>query len=139
MYLRYIYLVLAGLIGGLIGGMGMGGGTLLIPILTLFIDVPQHIAQWINLIAFVPMGAIALIIHIKNKLVSYKKILPLLLPALITAVLSSLLVTKAPPILLRQFFGSFLILMGIFSLIMTWYEHKHNKEENNAENDINDK
>ena len=37
--------ILAGVCGGIIGGMGMGGGTLLIPILTLFLGIDQRSAQ----------------------------------------------------------------------------------------------
>lgn len=41
---------------GLLGGMGMGGGTILIPALTIFLGVEQHAAQAANLIAFLPMA-----------------------------------------------------------------------------------
>ena len=61
-----IFLILAGIVGGVIAGMGMGGGTLLIPILTIFLSVSQHLSQAINLIGFVPMAIIALIIHSKK-------------------------------------------------------------------------
>lgn len=132
MVIRYIFLVLAGLFGGVIGGMGMGGGTILIPILNLFLDVPQHIAQWINLAAFVPMAIVALIIHCKNKLVDYKKILPIMLPALITAVISSLIAVSFKPLLLRKIFGGFLILMAIYSLVMTYIEQHNKNKENNS-------
>lgn len=126
---RFVFLIIAGIAGGVLGGMGMGGGTLLIPILNLLLDVPQHTAQWINLLAFVPMGIVALIIHIKHKLVEYKKILPILIPAVFTAILSSILATKAPPIVLRQLFGCFLILMGVFSLFLCWLDSKKKKKK----------
>lgn len=38
---RIILLVLAGIAAGALGGMGMGGGTILIPVLTIFFDVEQ--------------------------------------------------------------------------------------------------
>ena len=34
--MRFIVYMFAGLAGGILGGMGMGGGTVLIPILTIF-------------------------------------------------------------------------------------------------------
>ena len=52
---------------GVLGGLGMGGGTILIPLLTIFFDVEQQQAQAINLVAFIPMAIVSLIIHIKNK------------------------------------------------------------------------
>ena len=67
--------VLFGLLGGIIGGMGMGGGTLLIPLLTIFLSIEQKTAQSINLLAFIPMALVALIIHFKNKMVMTKDIL----------------------------------------------------------------
>ena len=66
--------VIAGIVGGIIGGMGMGGGTLLIPILTIMLDIPQKTAQAINLVSFIPMAAVTLVIHVKNKLVDKKSI-----------------------------------------------------------------
>ena len=69
--MEYFLYILFGALGGLIGGMGMGGGTILIPLLTLFLNVPQLQAQTINLISFIPMAIVSLIIHIKNKLVDF--------------------------------------------------------------------
>ena len=37
--MRFLVYLLAGLAGGILGGMGMGGGTVLIPILTMFCGV----------------------------------------------------------------------------------------------------
>ena len=65
--------VIFGALGGILGGMGMGGGTLLIPLLTIFTNTKQKEAQGINLIVFIPMAVIALIIHFKNKLVLVKR------------------------------------------------------------------
>ena len=67
--MEYLFYALAGLAGGMLGGMGMGGGTVLIPLLTILLGVPQHAAQAINLISFLPMAGVALIIHFKNGLV----------------------------------------------------------------------
>ena len=57
-----IWLIISGVLGGLLGGMGMGGGTLLIPLLTIFCGLNQHLAQAINLIAFIPMAVVAVMI-----------------------------------------------------------------------------
>ena len=51
-----VWEIVGGLIGGLVGGMGMGGGTLLIPILTLLAGFKQLEAQGINLISFIPIS-----------------------------------------------------------------------------------
>ena len=52
----------------MLGGMGMGGGTVLIPALTVILGVEQHVAQATNLIAFLPMALFTLKIHKENGL-----------------------------------------------------------------------
>lgn len=115
--IKIIVLVVIGLVGGVIGGMGMGGGTLLIPLLTIFSGIEQHVAQAINLIAFVPMSLIALIIHIKNKLVDYKYLIWISLPAVVASVFASLLSKAVGGKSLGKYFGIFLILLGVYQLI----------------------
>ncbi|MBQ9786036.1 MAG: TSUP family transporter, partial [Clostridia bacterium] len=82
----WLWYVLAGLGGGLVGGMGMGGGTLLIPIMTLFLGLDQHLSQAINLLVFIPTGILAVIIHAKNKLIDFKIFFWLIIPAVGSAV-----------------------------------------------------
>lgn len=103
-------------LGGVIGGMGMGGGTLLIPLLTLFAGLEQHLAQSINLIAFVPMSVVALVIHKKNGYVQFKGSTPIAAIALIGAVGGSLLAKYAGGKVLRACYGAFLIALGIIQL-----------------------
>ena len=59
--------IIIGFVSGIIGGLGMGGGTVLILLLSLFSNVEQHIAQGSNVIFFVPMSIAAIIVFIKNK------------------------------------------------------------------------
>ena len=59
--------VVIGFLSGIISGMGIGGGAILIPALTLFYGIEQKLAQGINLVYFLPTAIIALVIHIKNK------------------------------------------------------------------------
>jgi uncharacterized membrane protein YfcA len=63
----YLYLLL-GFLGGVPAGMGMGGGTVTIPLLVLFGGVEQKIAQSANLFAFLPMSLGALKTHAQNGL-----------------------------------------------------------------------
>ena len=60
-----IYTII-GFFAGIIGGMGMGGGTILIPALIMFAKIDPKIAQSINLLSSIPMAIFALIIHIKR-------------------------------------------------------------------------
>ncbi len=109
---------ISGLAGGVLGGMGMGGGTILIPILSVFFGLDQQIAQGINLIGFIPMAIIALIIHLKNKLVDFKKVLFIVLPGIITCVLGCYIAKALDGDILKRCFGGFLILLSILQIIV---------------------
>lgn len=125
----WFYLLIAGLCGGLVGGMGMGGGTLLIPILTMFLGIEQHLAQAINLLVFIPTGIIAVLIHAKNKLIDYKVFGIVVLPAIATAVCAALLVGKIKSETLSLLFGIFLICIGLFELYLAIKNSIKNKKK----------
>ena len=124
----WFWFVLAGLVSGVLGGMGMGGGTLLIPILTLFLGLEQHMAQGINLLVFIPMGIIAIIIHICNKLIDYRIFLWLVIPAVITSLVASSLSSKLNSGVLHTIFGIFLIAVAVYELIVAIYRTVHRKK-----------
>ena len=65
-----MWYVIAGLCGGVVAGLGMGGGTLTIPILTILLSVKQKSAQGINLLGFIPLAVVALIIHSKTYIIA---------------------------------------------------------------------
>ena len=59
--------IIIGLVSGIVSGTGMGGGTILIFLLTYISGLEQHIAQATNLIFFIPTSIVAIIVNIKNK------------------------------------------------------------------------
>lgn len=124
-----LFLVLAGLCGGIIAGMGMGGGTLLIPILTLLLGVEQHVAQCVNLISFIPMSIVALIIHSKNKLVMFRQTWHVALFAAIGAVAGAILSSKIDAKILGKLFGGFLCILAIFQFVVLIKNSKSDKEK----------
>ena len=113
----YFWLVLIGFFGGILGGMGMGGGTLLIPLLTIGLKISQQNAQAINLLAFLPMSIFALIFHCKNKLVKFKAAFPIIISGIISSVGGALLATKIDSSNLKVWFGLFLIIVGVFQIV----------------------
>lgn len=108
-----IGVITAGMLAGIISGMGIGGGTILIPALLFLQDMNQQQAQGINLIYFVPTAVIALITHIKNKNVEVKAVKSIVLTGLIGAAVGAFLAVRMDATLLRKFFGGFLLLMGL--------------------------
>ena len=127
--MKILFRILAGFIGGTVGGMGMGGGTLLIPILTIFLSFPQLQAQGVNLIAFIPMSIIALIIHSKNKLVQFKKCWLLAVVGAIISFVSALVATNLKNTILKKFFAIFLIVIGLWQLVQLVTEYKNKKKK----------
>ncbi len=119
-----ILMIIFGVIGGLIGGMGMGGGTLLIPLLTLFGGITQRVAQSMNLITFLPMAVAALVVHAKNKLLDYKRALIIIVPAVAGAIIGALATNGTSDGILRLCFGIFLIILGVAQLISTIFMKK---------------
>lgn len=111
-----ILLGIIGLLSGIISGMGIGGGTILIPAIVMLTDISQQAIQGINLIYFIPTAIIALITHIKNGNVEKSVVKPIVLFGLIGAVAGSLIAVNLDSGLLRKAFAVFLIFMGINEL-----------------------
>ena len=122
-----VYLVIAGLVSGIVGGMGMGGGTLLIPILSIFLGFSQKSAQGINLLVFIPMSIVAIIIHIKNKLIDFKVGVPIIISGIIFSVIGSIIANGLSNNNLRVYFGVFLLLVGVFQFIQTVLNSRQKK------------
>lgn len=104
----YLYLIL-GFIGGIPAGMGMGGGTVTIPLLVLVGGVEQKIAQCANLFSFLPMSVGALKTHAENGLLETQGIWWIVLPALALSALGTWAAAVLPSQILRKGFGIFLI------------------------------
>ncbi len=115
--MSYIWYGLAGVLGGVLGGMGMGGGTILIPLLTIFCGVKQHSAQAANLVSFLPMATISLIIHIKNKYVVFKNSLFVIIAGVLTCFVGFYLARLMSGDLLKRAFGGFLTALSVFQFI----------------------
>ena len=108
---------LVGALSGVIGGMGMGGGTALIPALTVFFGVGQQEAQAINLASFIPMAICSLAVHFKNGRIKTKNLLLIIIPACITSLSSSFLANAVGGEILKRIFGGFLILLSVFQFV----------------------
>lgn len=109
----YVYLIL-GFVGGIPAGMGMGGGTVTIPLLVLVGGVEQKIAQCANLFSFLPMSVGALKTHADNHLVTTSGIGWIILPALLVSALGTYVAAVLPSEVLRKAFGAFLVGLALF-------------------------
>lgn len=120
--------ILIGLAGGTLGGMGMGGGTVLIPLLSLFTSLHQKSSQAINLISFIPMAVVALYLHYKNGLIKKKGLLLVIIPACLFAVGGSLLCIIIDVKVLRRIFGGFLIALSVLQFFADKITKKTQKQ-----------
>lgn len=109
-------MVLFGFAAGIFGGLGMGGGTLLIPLLTIFLGLDQKLSQGINLITFLVMALIAIIIHYKNGYIATKGIVYIVLSGIIFSAIGALVAGILPSKVLRIAFGVFLCVLSVIEL-----------------------
>ena len=125
-------LVLCGFFAGIIGGMGMGGGTILIPALVLLMNIDPKIAQSINLLSSIPMTIFALIIHIKNRNVILKLVIPLAIFGIFGAIFGSYLANFISSDMVfkkkkKKVFGIFLLIIGIIEIKKGIFNSSPNK------------
>lgn len=110
-------LIFFGFLSGVIGGMGMGGGTVLVPMLS-FLDIPQKTVQAINLVSFLPMCAVALIFHAKNKLIQPKRLGWVVVPASLCAMGGAFFAGSTDNKILKLCFALFLVGVGVWQLVV---------------------
>lgn len=120
MILSYI----AAFLTGIFAAMGVGGGMILIIYLTFFAGFPQLSAQGINLIYFIPIALLSVIIHTKNKLIEWKKIVPSLIAGTAFAVLGAFAADNLGSEILGKIFGGFIIIIGIKELLSGFVKKK---------------
>ncbi len=109
----YFYYVLSGFVSGIFGGLGMGGGTLLIPILTIFLGLDQKVAQGINLFSFLIMALVSIAVHYKHGFISTKNIFYIIFFGIIFAILGAFLMSFLPSKILKIIFGVFLCCLAV--------------------------
>lgn len=103
---------LAGFGTGILSAWGIGGGTLLLLIMTLFLGVEQTQAQGINLLYFLPTAGISLIEHRKNGYLDRKILRAAVLPGTLAAFAAAWAATGVDISVFRKPFGLFLLWAG---------------------------
>ena len=115
--MTWLFVGLLSIISGVVAGMGMGGGTLLIPFLTIILNIPQKVAQITNLLGFVPMATLTLIIYIKKKMIDFSYSWIIIVSAALLSFIGALLMFGATSKLLKICFGFFIAGIGLFTFI----------------------
>jgi len=107
-----------GLVAGLLGStLGVGGGILIVPMLTLALHLPIHIAIGSSLVAIVATSCTAASIYTKNRLTNVKLGLLLETATAPGAIVGGLVVALLASSLLSALFGVILIYVAYTMLV----------------------
>lgn len=121
---NFVLPLLIGFGTGILSAWGVGGGTLLLLCMTLFLDVDQSTAQGINLFYFLPTAGMGLIWHRKNGLLE-KNILRQAIPlGTLAAIAAAWIATSVDTAFFRKPFGIYLLITGIITLFQKKQDNK---------------
>lgn len=113
---NFILPLLIGFGTGILSAWGVGGGTLLLLCMTLFLGVDQATAQGINLLYFLPTAGMGLIWHRKNGLLE-KNVLRHAIPlGTMAAIATAWIATSVDTAVFRKPFGIYLLVTGVMTL-----------------------
>ena len=130
--MRFLFLILTGLSSGIFAGMGMGGGTFLVPLLSLCFGVVQIFCQSTNVLCFLILAVVCFVIYAFKKLIDFKVMLLVGLPASIVAGFACLFSLKNHSNVLRIIFASFIILMGVVMFVFNLLQKNKNIKVKNC-------
>ena len=111
-------IILAGIIGGLFSGMfGIGGGVVIVPILTFLTNMSHFTAQGISLGALIaPVGLLALINYYKKGHVKIKEAITIALLIFGFSYIGSSISLSLPMKKVSKMFGLLLIFTGLYMI-----------------------
>ena len=109
------FAVVGGLAAGLVSGIvGVGGGTLFVPIMTTGFRFTQHLAQGTSLAAIIPTAIVGGFTHVREGNVVRDAAIWMGVGGLAGAVIGALVAVQAPGLVLARIFAVWLILNAAF-------------------------
>lgn len=123
--------ILIGVVSGIFSGIGMGGGTILILLLTIIVGMEQHIAQATNLIYFIPTAISAIIVNYRNKNIDIKLAKFISTFGIIGALIGALISVNINVDKLKKLFGIFLVIIAIHEIYTLYKQYKEYKKRHN--------
>lgn len=120
--------ILIGLVSGIISGTGMGGGTILIFLLSVVMGIDQHVAQATNLIFFIPTSLVAIIVNIKNKNIDLKLAILISIFGILGAIIGANISINTDVQSLKKYFGIFLLIIAFHEIYTIAKEYKKTKK-----------
>lgn len=105
----------------------MGGGTVLILLLSLILKMDQHIAQATNLVVFIPTAITATLVNSKNKNIKWKVTLPIAITGMVGSAIGANISSKMNVELLKKLFGVFLLIIAIYEIYSLYKMYRKEK------------
>ena len=105
--------ILIGIASGIVSGTGMGGGTILIFLLSFLMGIEQHVAQATNLIFFIPTAIVAIIVNLRNKNIDIKLAILISVFGILGAIVGANISINIDVSILKKCFGIFLAIIAI--------------------------
>lgn len=108
------YIILGLIAGGFSGLLGIGGGTIIIPVMVYIFGMTQHQAQGTTLALMVlPIGLLAALRYYWSGNVDIKMALFVCMGFFIGGFIGAIFAQPIPDLLLKRFFGIFLICVAV--------------------------
>lgn len=123
--------ILIGIVSGIVSGTGMGGGTILIFLLSFIIGIEQHMAQASNLIFFIPTSIVAIMVNVKNKNIDLKQGIIVSIYGVLGAIIGANIAIYMNVKMLKKGFGIFLIIVTLNEIYSTIKLYKKDKKTDN--------
>ena len=112
----------AGVCGVAAGMVGIGGGVLLVPLLSLLFGFSQHRAQGTSLVALIPpTGLLAFLAYFNAGYVNWRAGLLLIPGVFVGGILGGMLAKQLDPKRMRQVFAALMFLLGAWQAFSAWY------------------
>ena len=111
-----LILAAVGLLSGVCASMGLGGGFVLLVYLTLCTQLSQLESQFTNLLFFLPVAAISILLHLKNRLIETRILLRSILIGILGVLLGGWMSGWMEEELLTKLFGGFVLIIGLKEL-----------------------
>ena len=108
-----IELVIGFIVGWLSGMLGVGGGVILVPILTLLFGLPQQEAQGVSLFMIVPTSIVGAWTQWRLGAVEKPVVAPVAIASVFAAIGAAAVAHQVPGPILRAIFGLLLLGIGI--------------------------
>ena len=121
--------IIFGIIAGIVTGLGMGGGTVLILLLSLFTGLEQHVAQATNLVFFIPTSIAAIIINLKQKNIDFKLAINVVIFGIVGAIIGTIISNNISSENLRKYFAIFILFIAFHEVYELYREYKKEKKK----------